>query len=435
VRRRVAIAGTIVTGAWLAWVFTPGVPVLRAPSARAEVKEAGLTLFEHDWQPSDPLAGGDGLGPVFNERSCVACHFQGGVGGGGDSKHNVASFEVHPVPGRPEVAGGILHSFALSKECRETRTGLNDFFAVVPGGLKIVGGCTIEIRDFDPVRVHSVNSTALFGAGWIDRISGKSILHHSRGKTFEAIGKELLADLSGIKPGRARVLSDGRIGKFGWKAQFATLQEFVAAACANELGLGNPLMDQAKPWAHISYTKVNPDLDRSQFQSLVAFVDTLPRPVAFVPTDVGERERFERGQSLFTQVGCVACHTPEIGGVEGIYSDFLLHRVIDSRQLGSGYSEIPSTPLPDGHPLPDEWKTPPLWGVADSAPYFHDGGSPTLEIAILRHRADAASVTSRYEALPKSDQQAIIRFLKGLKAPADAKPAETRKRPIIAMSR
>ena len=50
----------------------------------------------------------------------------------------------------------------------------------------------------------------------------------------------------------------------------------------------------------------------------------------------------------------------------------------------------PSVPLPDGHPLPEEWKTPPLWGVADSAPYFHDGGSPTLDAAIRRHEGDAA---------------------------------------------
>ena len=151
IRRRVGLRVSV-----LSWVvaglgsLTPGIPVLSAPRASAVVKEAGLTLFEHDWTPGDSLAGGDGLGPVFNERSCVACHFQGGVGGGGDAKHNVASFEVHPVPGRPEVMGGVLHSFALSKDCRESRTGLHDFFAVVPGGLKIVGGCTDRDARFRP---------------------------------------------------------------------------------------------------------------------------------------------------------------------------------------------------------------------------------------------------------------------------------------------
>ena len=112
-----------------------------------------------------------------------------------------------------------------------------------------------------------------------------------------------------------------------------------------------------------------------------------------MPLEANERAVVERGKMLFGPGWLRSMSYPEIGGVAGIYSDFLLHRVIDTRNLGSGYAEVPSTPLPDGHPLPDEWKTPPLWGVADSAPYFHDGGSPTLEAAIRRHQGDAASVT------------------------------------------
>jgi CxxC motif-containing protein (DUF1111 family) len=153
-----------------------------------------------------------------------------------------------------------------------------------------------------------------------------------------------------------------------------------------------------------------------------------------MPSEANERAVVERGKTMFGQVGCVACHTPEIGGVEGIYSDFLLHRVIDTRNLGSGYAEVPTTPLPDGHPQPDEWKTPPLWGVADSAPYFHDGGSFTLDAAIRRHQGDAAGVTRAYEALPSADREAIGRFLKSLKAPTEAKPADSRVRGIIAMA-
>src|SRR5262249_2427616 len=173
-RRRVGIGLAVLLGTWMLWIQTPGVPVLQVPQASAAVKEAGLSLFEHEWTIGDALAAGDGLGPVFNERSCVACHFQGGVGGGGDSTKNGTSFEVHPVAGRSEVMAGIVHRFAISKDCRESRTGLHDFFAVVPGGLKVVGGCFVETRDFDPVKVQNVNATALFGAGWINRISSKS---------------------------------------------------------------------------------------------------------------------------------------------------------------------------------------------------------------------------------------------------------------------
>jgi CxxC motif-containing protein (DUF1111 family) len=433
----VAFGIAVVLASWAFWMFAPGMPVRYAPDASVQVKEAGLTIFQHEWKQGDSLARGDGLGPVFNERSCAACHFQGGVGGGGDLGHNVMAFEVHPVPGRTEVCEGIVHAFAIANDCRESRVGLNDFFRIVPGGLRIVGGCTVQIRDFDPVRTESINTTALFGAGWIDRISSRNILHQNQGLTFSAIGNELLGDLGGVKPGRARVLPDGRIGKFGWKAQFATLKEFVASACANELGLGNPLMEQAQPYAHGHVAKVNPDLDQKQFGALVAFVDTLPRPTEVPARDAHDQAQIERGKTMFQQVGCAICHTPELAGVTGIYSDLLLHRISSTSGEGTGgYSEVPNVPLPDGHPLPDEWKTPPLWGVADSAPYFHDGKSPTLEEAIFRHRGDALSVTKVFETLPPSDQVSLIRFLQSLKAPANAKPATNpRSREYLASAR
>jgi mono/diheme cytochrome c family protein len=433
VRRRVGVGLSVVVASWLLWILTPGIPVLSGPHASAEVRQAGLVLFEHEWAPGDSLASGDGLGPVFNERSCVACHFQGGMGGGGDAKHNVASFEALPVPDRPEVQGGVVHSFAISQECRESAKGLHDFFPIVPGGLKIVGGCTVETRDFDPVRVQMVNPTALFGAGWVDRISGKSIVHQGRQQLLQVVGKEILADLRNVPPGRPRVLAGGRIGKFGWKAQFATLEEFVAAACANELGLGNPMMEQARPWTRGTHAKVDADLDSSQFRALVAYVDTLPRPVEVLPVDPWGQAQAERGKILFGQIGCTICHTPDLGGVQGVYSDFLLHRVADRKS--SGYSEETSVPLPHDHPLPDEWKTPPLWGVADSAPYFHDGATTTLEAAIRRHHGAAEIVTKAFAALDHADRAAVVRFLESLKAPNEARPADVRSSRFIAMSR
>ena len=93
-RRRIGYGMTVLLGFGLAWAVTPGVPILWAPRASAEAKAKGLELFEHEWQVHDPIAKGDGLGPVFNGRSCVGCHFQGGVGGGGANQHNVVSFEI-----------------------------------------------------------------------------------------------------------------------------------------------------------------------------------------------------------------------------------------------------------------------------------------------------------------------------------------------------
>jgi mono/diheme cytochrome c family protein len=426
-RRRVGYGVTGLTALGIAWWLVPGLPVLWEPRASASVKAQGQELFEREWAPNDEMAHGDGLGPVFNARSCVACHFQGGVGGGGGNDHNVMAFEAHPTKERPVVEGGLIHKFAIADSLREDFDSLRKHFPIVPGGIRVEGGCQILIRDFDPIQTQSINSSALFGAGWIDRMSSKTIAQQSLRKSLASIGRELQSDFGGVPAGRYRLLPDGRVGKFGWKGQFASLEEFVAAACANEVGLGNPRMPQAKPRVGREYAQVEPDLDAKQFRSLVAFVDTLPRPSEVVSSDTARRSRQERGKVVFETVGCAICHTPEIGGVAGVYSDFLLHSLAD-RQGGDGYrvKETPEVPLPTEYPRPDEWKTPPLWGVADSAPYFHDGGAADLKAAILRHRGDAEAVTQAYRVLSTDDQLALVVFLEGLKAPAEATPASAR---------
>jgi CxxC motif-containing protein (DUF1111 family) len=426
-RRRFGIVLCVVLGVWLISLMVPGLPVWWAPRANARERVAGEALFVHEWQPHDPQAHGDGLGPVFNARSCAACHFQGGVGGGGGNDHNVLAFEAHPTKDRPDIQSGLIHKYAVANLFLEDPNSLRSLFPVVPGGITLEGGCQILTRDFDPLHTQCVNATALFGAGWIDRISEKNILQQSWKKSWERIGQELNLDFDGIVPGRPRVLSDGRVGKFGWKAQFATLEEFVAAACANEIGLGNPRMEQAKPWLRWDYPEVKRDLDRKQFNSLVSFVDTLPRPVEIAPTDLKGQVLAERGKLLFHEIGCAACHVPDMGGVQGVYSDFLLHRLDDRSRGGGGYTvrSTAEVPLPADFPLPEEWKTPPLWGVADSAPYFHDGQSHSLSAAIERHHGDAESMQAAYRALSPSEREAVIAFLKTLKASPEAVPVAT----------
>ena len=422
-RRQVGFGMIALAGTWLLWTLAPGLPVLRAPRAQADVRQVGMNLFVHEWQPHDPMAHGDGLGPVFNAKSCVACHFQGGVGGGGGTKENVLAYEAQPTPKHPDVQSGLIHKFAVEPRYSERTQVLQALFPTVPKGVEIRGVCFTERRDFNPVHTQGLNSIALFGAGWIDRLSEKSITHHRMRRSLAVIGNELSGDFRSIPPGRPRILPDGRIGKFGWKAQFATLEEFVASACANEIGLGTSRMEQAKPLAlacQSSSSSAVADLDRTQFRSLVAFVTTLPRPREVSPNDPRERSRVELGKATFEKVGCAACHTPDLGGVSGVYSDFLLHRIVDNLK---NYGETPDVPLPANHPLPEEWKTAPLWGVADSAPYFHDGSSPTLESAILRHQGDANSVVEDYRRLPGDERAAVILFLNSLKAPADAAPA------------
>jgi CxxC motif-containing protein (DUF1111 family) len=417
----------------IAWVWSPGIPILWGPTASAEEIAAGRELFEHQWEPNDPLSHGDGLGPVYNAKACVACHFQGGVGGGGLAAHNALNYEVLPRPEDPTLVVGTVHNFSVSPAHRESPTALRRAYPVLRG-IEISPGSTADCDgprlprrtpDFDPVRTESVQTTALYGAGWIDLIAEKAILKNARSRSFDGVMAELVSDFSQLPVGRVRTLPDGRIGKFGWRGQFATLEEFVATACANEIGLGTPSVPQAKPLGARFTPDVQPDLDRGQFRSLVAFVKTLPRPVETTPADPVEQASAERGKELFRAVGCAVCHIPNLGGVRGIYSDLLLYTLEDPAPPGGGGSyggsENPrGPPRPDDLPRPEEWKTPPLWGVADSAPYFHDGASPTLQSAIVRHAGDARPVTARFKALSPDDQAAVLAFLGTLKAPPDA---------------
>jgi CxxC motif-containing protein (DUF1111 family) len=429
-RRLVLLGGLAVALAVAYWAFfSDGLPIIWGPSASAAEIAEGRELFEHEWTPNDPLAHGDGLGPVFNARSCAACHFQGGLGGGGGNEHNVTAFEVFARPDDPTFRSGLVHNFSVDASQKETPSGLRKLFPAIPGRTILTGtpGCqsTTVIPDFDPVRTESVQTTALFGAGWIDLISDRAILRNARNRGLRNVARELQMKFDDIPVGRVRNVAGG-IGKFGWKAQFATLQEFVAAACANELGLGTPVSEQAKPLTGPDRTSA-PDLDKKQFRALVAFVKTLPKPVEAVPDHAAQRDAAARGKDVFNTIGCAACHVPDLGGVKGVYSDFLLYTLDDPPPPGGGSSSYGEPPVqlnlpsrPEHEPKPQEWKTPPLWGVADSAPYLHDGSAATLREAVIRHRGDARAVSDRYKALGADDQAALLAFLGTLKAPPDA---------------
>src|SRR5215467_9092029 len=122
-------------------VFSDGLPIIFGPAARASEIAQGRELFEHEWTPNDPLAHGDGLGPVFNARSCASCHFQGGLGGGGEQKHNSTLFEVSSRPDDPSFHCGAVHNFSVDSTSQETTSQLKTLFPIVKGrSFTVTGG-------------------------------------------------------------------------------------------------------------------------------------------------------------------------------------------------------------------------------------------------------------------------------------------------------
>jgi CxxC motif-containing protein (DUF1111 family) len=388
--------------------------------------KAGQNLFVHEWKPNDPLAnGGDGLGPVFNASSCVACHIQGGTGGAGGIRRNVTTFvNTQPAPGRPRE--GVVHANAVdirfAENLQQVDTGLPALQQ--PSLSQLVnlpssGNHCIPM----PRRVHvsQRNTPALFGAKLIDEIPERAIIANARTQQLKWAMASSTNETTPV--GRVFRAADGRVGRFGWKAQAPSLSEFVEAACANELGLSNPNHPQPTPLGKPGYVSNRLDLTQEQCDQITSFVASLPRPIERIANGV-KQDDVQAGKRLFTTTGCADCHTPSLGSVDGLYSDLLLHRMGQELQGGGSYNDVPLPPIkpddPDpssSSPHPGEWRTPPLWGVADSAPYLHDGRAATLEDAITMHRGQGAASAGQFAKLSVEQKGQLVTFLRSLRAP------------------
>jgi len=390
---------------------------------------AGKMLFEHPWTVDDELSPqGDGLGPVFNDVSCVACHFQGGTGGAGPNSKNVHKFTVLPTAIRPDVVRGVVHHRSVEPELQEDISQIQQRFPEI-SGVRFTDGCSTSTTPaFDPVLSMSINTPALFGLGKIEEIPSYAIAYHGSARMLSSVANELTGKFTSKGFGRVK-MSGTTVGKFGWQGEFGTIEDFVAEACAVELGLSVPGRRQDKPGAFEEDSDARFDLSRRQLHEMVCFVKALPRPKQVLPTDELALATVRRGERMFQVMGCADCHVPDLGGVEGIYSDFHLYNLTPPEN-DDGYGAAVRTvdsqvKFPLSETLPNEWKTPPLWGVADSAPYFHDGSAGTLEAAIHLHHGDGHYSRQLYMNATLDDRVAIITFLKTLRAP-DMKEFESK---------
>ena len=411
--------------------------------SRGEVAR-GEVLFAKEWVPNDPLChAGDGLGPVYNDTSCVACHGLGAPGGAGPESKNVVLVTAVPnncgrldpldqlLPGFRGSRSAVLHRFGTEPEYASWRTHFSNPArqaaqnpAPKPGGDVVQNRIrAFKERTAPQRRLHERsgnppsangfnlslaerNTPALFGAGRIDDIASEVLV---------AVAACQPADVKG-RVGRTK---EGRIGRFGWKAQLPSLHEFVRGACANELGLEVPGHSQAaSPLTPLTKAR-GLDLTEADCDALVSYVRALPAPVVVDPAGPLGSEDMRAGRRLFADLECTACHMPTLGEVRGIYSDLLLHDMGQSlSDSGSTYG-IDGPDTPEG-PKPREWRTPPLWGYRDSGPYMHDGRAQTLEEAVALHEGQGTASAHRFFSLSGRERGQVEAFLKSLVAPVAA---------------
>jgi CxxC motif-containing protein (DUF1111 family) len=250
------------------------------------------------------------------------------------------------------------------------------------------------------------NAPPLFGAGLINALPDAA---------FEAAVQQQDFQIRG----RVHRLKDGRIGRFGWKAQVATLQDFVLTACANELGLEVPGHHQAPSPLDRDAQARGLDLTQAECDALVAYVGSLPSPAVIEPSGSPETLAVAGGRELFRSIGCAKCHIPDLGTIRGIYSDLLIHDMGEKLSDPGQYYDSDGL-VSASAPKSAEWRTPPLWGLRDSGPYMHDGRAKTLEEAVLWHGGQGAASVRQFRALTRPAQLRLEAFLKTLVAPASA---------------
>jgi CxxC motif-containing protein (DUF1111 family) len=429
----------------------------------------GRQIFEHNWArpeawagPEDLGDGGDGLGPVFNATSCAECHGLAGPGGAGLNSENAVLLSiVADTPsarhmrlaalnrargvhfGFAESTTVVLHKFGLGPVDDPYRFDIWRSELLAPADESIRTGAVRPFR-FEAANVEfelaQRNTPPLWGLAAIEWLR-----EHHGGLTRIRFAKEQQRKQSWIT-GRIPRTDGGAEAWYGWRGQTETLHDFVLNACTHELGLTVPGRIQPASPAEsprdrlqTSQQKRKLDLTDHQCRSLTEFVRSLPRPQQQVPEGREELAMVRAGEAVFERIGCTACHPRELGGVNDLFSDLLLHDMGTSlsdhstaqpeiepgqniRSGGNGYSggrvvdRIPPRTLPCD--CDREWRTPPLWGVADSAPYLHDGRAANLEEAILQHGGEAAPAAHAFEILHQDERWNLLAFLETLRAPA-----------------
>lgn len=331
-----------------------------------------------------------GLGPIFNNVSCVACHSRPSVGGAGNITVTRFGRSVNGVFDPLTALGGtLLHA----------RTTIPALQEVVPAIANVV------------VRRQT---TPLYGLGLIEAIDDATIIANTTRPKPAGVGGKV-GWVTDIVTGALRV------GRFGWKAQHADLLDFSADAYSNEMGITNRLFPHENaPNGNVAlllkYVPEHPLDDQFDPVTNNSGIDKLANYLRLLapPPRAPATASSQRGQRLFATVGCASCHEPSMttGGSTiatldhqpvDLYSDLLLH---DMGALGDGIAQAGAGTT--------EMRTAPLWGLRASGPYLHDGRAQTVDQAILAHDGEAAGIRDAYSNLSGADRTDLLNFLNTL---------------------
>ncbi len=367
------------------------------PGLTADERERFLAGAEAFMEEEGPP---DGLGPVFNDVSCASCHNGPAVGGGSD----VLSTRIGAM--RDEVFDPLED---LGGPTIQTQ-GIGTI-----EGHEFVG----EVVPEEATIVSRRRATPTFGFGLVDSVPDRTLVFIARMQhrfSPETAGRpNIVVNLLTGEPA---------VGRFGWKAQTATVFDFCADAYKDEMGITVPGLHDSDDGRNVAEENP-PQGDRDAL-----LFNPLPSPNEEDTADVAAFADFIRllappprgrvtagaraGENIFRRIGCASCHLPtlrtgpsDIEALDGVvfhpFSDFLVH---DMGSLGDGIEQ--------GTASGREMRTAPLWGLREQGAFLHDGRAESIEEAILLHDGQGQGAANRFRRLSDRQQGHLLDFLNSL---------------------
>jgi CxxC motif-containing protein (DUF1111 family) len=412
--------------------FSFSTPATNLVGNNMEQHLAGDAAFEQAFVTA-PASVNQGLGPVFNNNACIACHPKDGRAPHPDNVNGFTGFFLRasmpgsdinggplPVPGfggqlahkavygtEPEVSFGVTYTeHTVTYDDGETISLRKPVYYVSNSYISFPANAMLSPRVGPPV----------FGLGLLEAIPESQII---------ALADETDSDGDGIsgKPNYVWNTASQQLelGRFGWKGINPTVLQQCAGAYNDDMGVTTTYFPVESSNGQTNGTDLllnDPELSQEELDEVTFYCRTLGVPA---PRDVND-PTVVRGELLFKKINCTGCHTTKMttGTFDGIpeisnqtiypFSDGLLH------DMGFGLADNRPSFDATGH----EWKTRPLWGigltqvVGGHTNFLHDGRARNLEEAIMWHGGEASKSISLYKALTKQQREAIITFLNSL---------------------
>ncbi len=419
--------------------------------------KVGNGVFKKTWvsAPSSTEAS-DGLGPLFNARSCQGCHLKDGRGrpplANWPDDEAISLFLRLSIPPQTEAQKAELAAHKinvvaeptygtqlqnLSIQGHEAEGKMHIDYEDAP--VTLAGGEVVHLRkptySIDHLGYGPLHPNTMLSPRVAPQMIGLGLLEAVPEEQIVAFADPDDKNGDGISGRPNRVWSDEAggvtLGRFGWKAGAANIRQQTAGAFAGDLGISNPLAPQpagdcTKNQPHCmgapnGNTARYDDLEAGKTMfDLVAFYS---RNLAVPPRRGAGGADMLAGKKLFYGIGCTSCHRPKL--VTGPaapdephlanqliwpYTDMLLH------DMGEGLADH----RPEGVANGREWRTAPLWGigltqtVSDHDLLLHDGRARGVAEAILWHAGEAQKARDAFASLSKDERDKLIAFVNSL---------------------